>query len=248
MKEKIKRVFDKIFHSPTTYIILLSLLVLVLLVPELIFAAGYLSALSEIGIVKAIRLVSQMIWAIIILALHLIPFVLIAALVLQIFSFAKQLLTLSRIKKTMRENKRDFDSKPKIYYAGGLRFGLKARLRGRKNDINIVIIHVRRKHAKYHFSDPENIEIWCKKLVAFGSRNRAQVMTYGEWTQKGSLKLPKWENGENYAIFDSSRLDITSDERGESPYRISGDRLFDSFCVYTADKFVEHIENTMRLK
>ena len=240
--ESIKRIFDKIRKIPKIYIILLSLLALALLLPEPIFAAGYLSEFTEIDIVKAIRLVSQMIWAIIILALHLIPFVLIVALVLQIFSFAKQLSTLSRIKKTMRENKRDFDSKPKIYYAGGLRFGLKARLRGRKNDINIVIIHVRRRYAKYHFNDPENVEIWCKKLVAFGSRNRAQVMTYGEWTQKGSLKLPKWESGENYAIFDSARLDITSDERGESPYRISGDRLFDSFTVYTADKFVEYIE------
>lgn len=246
MKEKLKRIFEKISKSPITYI-LLSVLILILLIPELIFAAGYMSALAEIGAMKAIRLISQLLWSIIILALHFLPIFLLLKLIAQAISIAKQLSVASKIKKAMKANKRDFDSKPKIYYTGDLLFGVKLKLRGRKNDINIVIIHVRRKYAKYHFSAPENVEIWIKKLTSFGSRNYARVVTYGQWTQKGSIKLPKWESGENYAIFDSAKLDITSDERGESPYRISGDRLFDTFAVYTPDKFIEHLENVVKL-
>ncbi len=242
MKEKLKRIFKKIGKNPITYIILLSVLILILLVPELIFAAGYMSALAEIGAVKAIRLISQLLWSVIILALHFLPILLLLKLITQAISLAKQFSVVSKIKKALRENKRDFNAKTSLYHAGGLSFGVKMAMRGRKNDINVVVIRVRRKYAKYHFSTPENVEMWTKKLTSFGSRNYARVVTYGQWVQKGRIKLPKWENGENYAIFDSARLDITSDERGESPYRISGDRLFDTFTVYTADKFVEYLE------
>ncbi len=233
MKEKLKNIFKKAARSPITAAVLLSLVLLLLFFPEisLIFGATFYAPMQ--AVIKFLKFLRTFIIAVAVPCLAI--YVCIKAIPCCISLF-RQLRALRKVKRILKENKLKYDIKHSLYYAGRLTFGIKTKVRAHREDVNIVTVPTRRKYAKYHFADPQRIEIWVKKYMAAGGRYRASVVEIAGLTQKGSIMLPKWENGKNYLVFDRKPMEITSSEHSDFKFKISGDKIFSTFEVYTLDE------------
>ena len=233
MKEKLKNIFKKAARSPITAVVLLSLVLFLLFFPELslLFGATFYAPMQ--AVIKFLKFLRTFIIA---CAVPCLAFYVCFKAVPCVMSIFRQLKALRSVKRILKENKLNYNIKHSLYYAGRLAFGIKTKVRAHREDINIITVPTRRKHAKYHFADPQKIELWVKKYLAVGGKYRASVVDLSEWTQKGSIKLPKWEDGRNCLIFDRKPMEITSAEHSDFKFKISGDKIFSIFEVYTREE------------
>ena len=233
MKEKLKNIFKKAARSPITAVVLISLILLLLFFPEisLLFGATFYAPMQVV--IKFLKFLRTFI---IVCAVPCLLFYVCIKAIPCIISIFRQLKALRSVKRILKGNKLKYNIKHSLYYAGRLTFGIKTKVRAHREDINIITVPTRRKHAKYHFADPQKIELWVKKYFAVGGKYRASVVDLGDWQQKGSIKLPKWEKGRNYLIFDRKPMEITSSEHSDLKFKISGDKIFSTFEIYTIDE------------
>ena len=233
MKEKLKNIFKKIIRSPIIAAALIIFVILVLFLPEIVIIFGATFHAPMLAVIKFLNFIRTFVIVCVIPCLAIYICIRAIPCVISIF---RQLKAVRGIKKILKENKLNFKVKKSLYYAGRLTFGIKIKVRAHRDDINIVTVPTYRKHAKYHFADPQKIELWVKRYMAVGGRYRASVVDLGDWQQKGSIKLPKWDGGKNYLVFDRKPMEITSAEHSDFKFKISGDKIFSTFEVYTREE------------
>ena len=232
MKEKLKNILKKSIRNPIIATVLIIFALLILFFPEISLLFGLTSFYPMQAVIKFLTFLRSFVFfaacpiAAVYICFNAIPICI---------SIVRQILAVRAVKKALKANRLNYKIKRSLYYAGHLTFGIKINIRAHKEDINIVTVPARRKHAKYHFADANKIELWVKKYMAVGGRDRAKVIDLGDWQKKGSIKLPKWENGKNYLVFDREPMEITSSEYSDFKFKISGDKMFSTFIVYTLE-------------
>ena len=112
-----------------------------------------------------------------------------------------------------------------------LLYYLKYRLHDRENTINLVIIFVRRKYAKYHFDYKSRVDVFVgnRETYRTGSlrysigRNVTRKLKY-------RINIKGIEGDKTVFLLSKKAMDITSSDKKANSYPENGDTFFEN-CV-----------------
>ena len=107
------------------------------------------------------------------------------------------------------------------------------------NTLNLIILFVRRKHAKYHFDSKKCVEVY------FGNREtyRTGKVQYSigknvTWKLISKIKISLETNAKTVFVLTRAPMDVTCSDKSANEYLSNGDVFFEDCVVYSQKHFM----------
>ena len=108
------------------------------------------------------------------------------------------------------------------------------------NTINLVIIFVRKRHAKYHFDSKSRIEIYVGNRETYRTgKVRYSIGKNVTWKLNSGFNIKSHEGAESIFILSKKPMDITSSDKKANSYLENGDVFHEDCIVYSKKHFME---------
>lgn len=108
------------------------------------------------------------------------------------------------------------------------------------HNITITLLYITRKYAKYHFTTPNDIEVYVGTRETYRTgRVRYAIGKTVNYKLKKRIKLNTPYSESRIVLFSKVPMDITSAESSSAPHLGNGDRIFGNTVIYSAKKFME---------
>ena len=128
-------------------------------------------------------------------------------------------------------------------------------LHNKDNTMNLIIIFVRKKHAKYHFASKNSVEVYRGNRENYRTgKVRYSIGKNVTWNLVGKIKISCDENRETVFILTKSPIDITSSDKTANEYLTNGDVFLNDCTVLSKKHFMgkskklrEYIKNNSKL-
>ena len=117
-------------------------------------------------------------------------------------------------------------------------------LHNSKNTINLVIIFVHKKYAKYHFDSNSRIEVYVGNRETYRiGQVRYSVGKKVTWKLNSGFNIKNIKNAKSVFLLSRKPMDITSSDKRANSYLESGDVFHDNCTVYSKKHFMEKVQN-----
>lgn len=115
-------------------------------------------------------------------------------------------------------------------------------LHNEDNTMNLIIIFVRKKYAKYHFASKNTIEIYRGNRETYRTgKVQYSIGKNVTWKQIGKNKLSLPENVRTVFVLTRAPMDVTSADKKANKFLVNGDAFFDDCTVYIKNNFMSQI-------
>ncbi len=110
------------------------------------------------------------------------------------------------------------------------------------NTLNLIIIFVRRKHAKYHFDSKKCVEVYVGNRETYRtSKVRYSIGKSVTWKLISKIKISLIENAKAVFVLSRSPMDITCSNKSANEYLTNGDVFFEDCVFYSKKHFMGDI-------
>ena len=108
------------------------------------------------------------------------------------------------------------------------------------NTINLVIIFVRKRHAKYHFDSKSRIEIYVGNRETYRTgKVRYSIGKNVTWKLNSGFNIKSIESAKNIFVLSRKPMDTTSSDKKANSYLENGDVFHEDCIVYSKKHFME---------
>lgn len=108
------------------------------------------------------------------------------------------------------------------------------------NSINLIIIFVRRKHAKYHFDSKTRVEVYVGNRETYRTgKVQYSIGKNVTWKLKSGFNIKSIESAKSVFVLSRKPMDITSSDKKANGYLENGDVFHEDCVVYSKKHFVE---------
>ena len=165
------------------------------------------------------------------------PLLIIFLIVLTIFVI-KTIRRLILISKIKRHAQKIYNTHIKLHSYVSLFCG-KHVLFESKDDLSIAIIFIPRKYAKYHFTSPNNLEIYVGNRTTYRvSSLKHAIGNNVNWNLKGKIKIEELKVSKKIVIFNKPPMDITSSDPQAADFLGNEDVIFKTTIIFSAKHFL----------
>lgn len=113
-------------------------------------------------------------------------------------------------------------------------------LHNNDNSINLIIIFVRRKQAKYHFDSKTRVEVYVGNRETYlTGKVRYSIEKSVTWKLNSGFNIKSIEGAKSIFIFSKKPMDITSSDKKANSYLENGDAFHEDCVVYSKKHFME---------
>ncbi len=111
------------------------------------------------------------------------------------------------------------------------------------NSINLIIIFVRRKHAKYHFDSKTRVEVYVGNRETYRTgKIRYSVGKNVTWKLNSGFNIKSIESAKSIFVLSRKPMDITSSDKKANSYLENGDAFHEDCVVYSKKHFMEKVQ------
>ncbi len=113
-------------------------------------------------------------------------------------------------------------------------------LHSQEKPLNLVIIFVRKKHAKYHFATKSCVEVYVGNRETYRTgKVRYSIGKNVTWKLVSNLKISRNENAKTVFILTKAPMDVTSSDKSANEYLANGDVFLEDCEVHTKKHFID---------
>ena len=106
--------------------------------------------------------------------------------------------------------------------------------------INLVIIFVRKRHAKYHFDSKSRVEVYVGNRETYRTgKVRYSIGKNVTWKLNSGFNIKSIESAKNIFVLSRKPMDITSSDKKANSYLENGDVFHEDCVVYSKKRFME---------
>ena len=110
------------------------------------------------------------------------------------------------------------------------------------NTLNLIIIFVRRKHAKYHFDSKKCVEVYVGNRETYRTgKVQYSIGKNVTWKLISKIKISLEENAKTVFVLSRAPMDVTCSDKAVNEYLINGDVFFEDCVVYSKKHFMGDI-------
>ncbi len=110
------------------------------------------------------------------------------------------------------------------------------------NTLNLIIIFVRRKHAKYHFDSKKCVEVYLGNRETYRTgKIQYAIGKNVTWKLISTIKISLVENAKTVFVLSRAPMDVTCSDKAVNEYLINGDVFFEDCVVYSKKHFMGDI-------
>ena len=107
------------------------------------------------------------------------------------------------------------------------------------NTLNLIIIFVRRKHAKYHFDSKKCVEVYVGNRETYRTgKVQYSIGKNVTWKLISKIKISLEENAKTVFVLSRAPMDVTCSDKSANEYLFNGDVFFENCVVYTQKHFI----------
>ena len=107
------------------------------------------------------------------------------------------------------------------------------------NTLNLIIIFVRRKHAKYHFDSKKCVEVYVGNRETYRTgKVQYSIGKNVTWKLISSIKISCNDKAKTVFILTKPPMDVTSADKKANEFLANGDAFFNDCVVYTKNNFM----------
>ncbi len=111
-----------------------------------------------------------------------------------------------------------------------------------ENAINLVIIFVRKKHAKYHFDSKSRVEVYIGNRETYRTgKVQYSIGKNVTWKLKNGFNIKSIESAKCIFVLSRKPMDITSSDKKANSYLENGDVFHEDCTVYSKKHFMENV-------
>lgn len=111
------------------------------------------------------------------------------------------------------------------------------------NTLNLIIIFVRRKHAKYHFDSKKVVEVYVGNRETYRTgKVQYSIGKNVTWKLISKIKISLEENTKTVFVLTRTPMDITCSDKKANEYLTNGDVFFEDCTVYSKKHFMGDIQ------
>ena len=115
-------------------------------------------------------------------------------------------------------------------------------LHNRDNTLNLIIVFVRRKHAKYHFDSKKCVEIYLGNRETYRTgKVQYSIGKNVTWKLISKIKISLEENAKTVFVLSRAPMDVTCSDKSANEYLSDGDVFFEDCVVYSKKYFMSDI-------
>ena len=115
-------------------------------------------------------------------------------------------------------------------------------LHNRDNTLNLIIIFVRRKHAKYHFDSKKCVEIYVGNRETYRTgKVQYSIGKNVTWKLISKIKISLETNAKAVFVLSRAPMDVTCSDKSANEYLSNGDVFFENCVVYSKKHFMGDI-------
>ncbi|MBE6534425.1 MAG: hypothetical protein E7678_05615 [Ruminococcaceae bacterium] len=108
------------------------------------------------------------------------------------------------------------------------------------DSINLIIIFVRKKYAKYHFDSKTRVEVYVGNRETYRTASlRYSIGKKVTWKLTGGFNIKSIENAKSVFVLSRKPMDITSSDKKANSYLENGDIFHGDCVVYSKKHFIE---------
>ena len=105
--------------------------------------------------------------------------------------------------------------------------------------LNLIIIFVRRKHAKYHFDSKKCVEVYVGNRETYRTgKVQYSIGKNVTWKLISKIKISLEENANTVFVLSRAPMDVTCSDKSANEYLSNGDVFFENCVVYTQKHFI----------
>lgn len=128
-------------------------------------------------------------------------------------------------------------------------------LHNKDNTMNLIIIFVRKKHAKYHFASKNSVEVYRGNRETYRTgKVQYSIGKNVTWKLISKIKISSMENAKSVFVLSREPMDTTCSDKSANEYLTNGDAFFGDCMVYSKKHFMgkskklrEYIKNNSKL-
>lgn len=106
--------------------------------------------------------------------------------------------------------------------------------------INLVIIFVRKRHAKYHFDSKSRVEVYVGNRETYRTgKVRYSIGKSVTWKLNSGFNIKSIENAKSVFVLSKKPMDITSSDKKANSFLENGDAFHEDCVVYSKKHFME---------
>ena len=110
------------------------------------------------------------------------------------------------------------------------------------NTLNLIIIFVRRKHAKYHFDSKKCVEVYVGNRETYRTgKVQYSIGKKVTWKLISKIKISLEENAKTVFVLSRAPMDVACSDKSANEYLSNGDVFFENCVVYTQKHFMGDI-------
>ena len=110
------------------------------------------------------------------------------------------------------------------------------------NKLNLILIFVRRKHAKYHFDSKKRIEIYVGNRETYRTgKVRYSIGNDVTWKLTNKINVSLNENAKTVFVLTKKPMDVTCSDKAANEYLTNSDVFFEDCTVYSEKYFMDKI-------
>lgn len=107
------------------------------------------------------------------------------------------------------------------------------------NTLNLIIIFVRRKHAKYHFDSKKCVEVYVGNRETYRTgKVQYSIGKNVTWKLISKIKISLEENAKTVFVLSRAPMDVTCSDKSVNEYLSNGAVFFENCVVYTQKHFI----------
>ncbi len=108
------------------------------------------------------------------------------------------------------------------------------------NSINLIIIFVRKKYAKYHFDSKTQVEVYVGNRETYRTgKIRYSISNNVMWKLNSGFNIKSIESGKSVFVLSRKPMDISSSDKKANSYLENGDVFHEDCVVYSKKHFIE---------
>ena len=108
------------------------------------------------------------------------------------------------------------------------------------NSINLIIIFVRKRHAKYHFDSKSRVEVYVGNRETYRTgKVRYSVGKNVTWKLNSGFNIKSIESAKSIFVLSRKPMDITSSDKKANSYLENSDVFHEDCTVYSKKHFME---------
>ena len=105
--------------------------------------------------------------------------------------------------------------------------------------LNLIIIFVRRKHAKYHFDSKKCVEVYVGNRETYRTgKVQYSIGKNVTWKLISKIKISLEENAKTVFVLSRAPMDVTCSDKSANEYLSNGDVFFENCVAYTQKHFI----------